>query len=110
MYVNCTISLIEVHFFPRPSEISPKMRLSLGRLLGSFPSVSHYLLGKVSVVGVASASSDGLLLELVASDDDVSSFSGVASGAISLSASATIKIMNGIRQLLLEKEGPMHTS
>ena len=58
--------------------------------LGPLPSVSHYLLGNISVAGVVT-SSDGLLkLVLVASDDDVS-LSGVASGAISRSASATIK-------------------
>ena len=58
--------------------------------LGPLPSVSHYLLGKVSVAGVVTSSDSLLELVLVASDDDVS-LSGVASGAISRSASATIK-------------------
>ena len=50
-------------------------------------STSSYSLGSVGVAGVVSAPSDGLL-ELVVSDDDVVSLSGVASGAISFSASA----------------------
>ena len=53
--------------------------------------MSSYSLGKVSVAGVVSASSDGLL-ELVVSDDgDDASLSGVTSGAISCSASAMIE-------------------
>ena len=53
------------------------------------PLVASYLPGSVGGAGVVAASSDGLLLELVASDDDdVVSLSGVTSGAISRSASA----------------------
>ena len=71
-------------------------------------STSSYSLGSVGVAGVVSAPSDGLL-ELVVSDDDVVSLSGVASGAISFSASAIYdqqeKIQNQIiNQFLLGNE------
>lgn len=63
--------------------------LVTGCLLGRLPSVCSYLPGSVGGAGVVAVSSDGLPLEVVASDDDdVVSLSGVVSGAISRSASA----------------------
>lgn len=53
--------------------------------------MSSYLLGNVSVAGVVSASSDGLLEFVVSDDDDDASLSGVTSGASSCSASAMIE-------------------
>jgi hypothetical protein len=43
------------------------------------------------VAGVAPVSSDGLLEFVASDDDDVASLSGVASGAISCSASAMME-------------------